>query len=84
MYAYAKREYEMVSKVLRETRQLFSGGEASPAAKAASLTALSVVVAKFTDAFRNDNPRFEIDRFIKACAFDPEELQPSSTHRKDT
>lgn len=71
MARYARQDYELVAKVIRETRGLLGGNEA--------VSTLAIVVSKFSEHFHNDNPDFDVERFILACVLDP----PKAMNGKD-
>ena len=59
MSHYARREYELVARVMARTLGIFDD-------KLARAVVL-YVMAQFVTEFQSDNPNFDLDRFLKAC-----------------
>ncbi len=56
-----KKEYELIARTIKSETTTSSGSVR---------LALANLTANLTFAFREDNPRFDPDKFIRACGFD--------------
>jgi hypothetical protein len=54
MMSMSKKDYEAVARILSDSRAI-------------SDAALPYLAEKFADWFADDNPRFDRERFLKAC-----------------
>lgn len=59
MYDFNKRQYETIAKVLRSVKPLHTTD--------APYTQWERMCLAFLNHFRQDNPAFDSDRFLKAC-----------------
>lgn len=64
MSRYSKHDYELVAKQLFKARSLFDVADERLVVVAAVLT---VLITKFSDDFRHDNPSFDVERFHAAA-----------------
>ncbi len=61
---YTKATFELAANILRNANEFV---EKRPDADAAGV--ILVITTTFKDAFVKSNPRFDIDRFLKACGY---------------
>jgi rRNA maturation endonuclease Nob1 len=63
----SKMHFEMVARVLRERREFLT--DDLNIAESAQRAELNLVALAFASEFKRENPRFDRERFLKACGF---------------
>lgn len=63
MAMFSKRHYEVVARAIKESKAAWNGDEDEEAA----LCAINGLQYKILCIFNSDNPRFDAERFNKAC-----------------
>ena len=70
--AMSRKDYEMIAEAISQTREFYEKGipenyMVSQVLQNASTCAR--LIANLSNKMRIDNPRFDVDKFLKACGF---------------